>query len=147
MGKITANVSITNLFDREARIRCDAFVDTGSAHMVLPSAREERLGNLDTIETVDCETATQQLVKGDIRGPVEIKIEGFRPIYSEVLFLDMSPTDGIYEPLIGYIVLEQAQVAVDMLRHRLLHVGKVDLKRANVAQAGALPMSPISKMG
>ena len=100
--------------------------------MVLPSAWKERLGNLDTIETVDCETATQQLVKGDIRGPVEIKIEGFCPIYSEVLFLDMSPTDGIYEPLIGYIVLEQAQAAVDMLRHRLLHVGKVDLKRANV---------------
>nr|VFK17780.1 MAG: hypothetical protein BECKLFY1418C_GA0070996_103528 [Candidatus Kentron sp. LFY] len=147
MGKITANVSITNLFDREVRIRCDAFVDTGSAHMVLPSAWKERLGNLDTIETVDCEIATQQLVKGDICGPVEIKIEGFRPIYSEILFLDMTPADGIYEPLIGYIVLEQAQAAVDMLRHRLLHVGKVDLKRANVAQAGALPMSPISKMG
>lgn len=28
----------------------------------------------------------------------------------------------------GYIVLEQAQVAVDMLGHRLVHVKKSDLK-------------------
>ncbi len=41
----------------------------------------------------------------------------------------MEPADGIYEPLIGYIVLEQAQAAVDRLGHRLVHVRKVDLKR------------------
>nr|VFJ53221.1 MAG: hypothetical protein BECKFW1821B_GA0114236_101423 [Candidatus Kentron sp. FW] len=40
----------------------------------------------------------------------------------------MEPADGLYEPLIGYIVLEQAQAVVDMAGHRLLHVGKVDLK-------------------
>ena len=45
----------------------------------------------------------------------------------------MKPVDGIYEPLIGYIVLEQAQAAVDMLGHRLLHVRKADLK--NTGQA------------
>jgi hypothetical protein len=59
---------------------------------------------------------------------VEIKIEGFEPGYNEVLFLDMEPVDGIYEPLIGYIILEQAQAAVDMLGHRLVHVKKADLK-------------------
>lgn len=36
--------------------------------------------------------------------------------------------DGNYEPLLGYIVLEQCQAAVDMLGHRLVHVGKTDLK-------------------
>ena len=46
----------------------------------------------------------------------------------EVLFLDMEPEDGVYEPLVGYIVLEQAQAAVDMLGHRLIHVKKSDLK-------------------
>ena len=40
----------------------------------------------------------------------------------------MEPSDGIYEPLVGYIVLEQSQAAVDMLGHRLVHVKKVDLK-------------------
>ena len=55
-------------------------------------------------------------------------MEGFAPVYGEVLFLDMQPADGIYEPLLGYIVLEQCQTAVDMLGLRLVHLKKTDLK-------------------
>ena len=47
---------------------------------------------------------------------------------AEVLFIDMSPEDGAYEPLIGYIPLEQAQAAVDLVGHRLVKVSRVDLK-------------------
>ena len=128
MGRIISNVRITNLFSPEHLIFCDALVDTGAAMMVLPKAWKERLGKINTVSTIDCETATQQTVKGEICGPVEIQIEGFRPVHSEVLFLDMQPSDGIYEPLIGYIVLEQSQAAVDMLGHRLVHVKAIDLK-------------------
>ena len=45
-----------------------------------------------------------------------------------MLFVDMAPEDGIYEPLLGYIVLEQSGAAVDMLGHRLVHVKRMDLK-------------------
>jgi len=128
MGRIVTNVIIKSLFEPESLINCDALVDTGAAYMVLPNIWKERLGKLNKIREIDCETATQQLVKGEVYGPVEIKIEGFDPIYSEVLFLEMEPSDGIYEPLIGYIVLEQSQAAVDMLGHRLIHVKKTDLK-------------------
>ena len=38
------------------------------------------------------------------------------------------PEEGIYEPLIGYIVLEQFQAAVDMLGYRLVQVKRMDLK-------------------
>jgi hypothetical protein len=44
------------------------------------------------------------------------------------MFLDREPQDGVYEPLIGYIVLEQSQAAVDILGHRLVHVKRTDLK-------------------
>ena len=47
---------------------------------------------------------------------------------TEVLFIEMQPEEGSYEPLIGYIPLEQAQAAVDMLGHRLIKVSLVDLK-------------------
>ena len=47
---------------------------------------------------------------------------------SEVTFVKMSPKNGEYEPLIGYIVLEQSQAAVDMLGHRLIEVKSLDLK-------------------
>ena len=47
---------------------------------------------------------------------------------TEVVFLDMQPGDGRYEPLIGYIPLEQSQALVDMTGHRLVHTLRVDLK-------------------
>ena len=128
MGRIVASVRIDNLSDPSASVRCDALVDTGASYMVLPSAWKERLGGLEMIQTVDLETATQEIVQGEICGPVRIQIEGFRPIYNEVLFVDMAPEDGIYEPLLGYIILEHSGAAVDMLGHRLIHVKRMDLK-------------------
>ena len=128
MGRIVSSVKIDNVSDPEKSIRCDALVDTGASYMVLPSAWRDRLGDLEAIVTVSVQIATQQLVEGTICGPVRIQVEGFRPIYNEVLFVDMEPEDGNYEPLIGYIVLEQSQAAVDMLGHRLIRVSHMDLK-------------------
>lgn len=128
MGRIITPVRIENVTDPSKSILIDALVDTGAAYMVLPSAWKERLGELQTVETVELETETQANVQGEIAGPVKIQIEGFRPIYNEVVFLDMEPEDGQYEPLVGYIVLEQSQAAVDTMGHRLLHVKRMDLK-------------------
>ena len=128
MGRIVTSVKIENVSDPSKSIRCDALVDTGASFLVLPSAWRDRLGDLETIQTVELEIATQQTVQGNICGPVKIQIEGFRPIYNEVLFIKMTPEDGSYEPLLGYIILEQSQAAVDMLGHRLIHVKRMDLK-------------------
>jgi len=128
MGRIVASVKIENLGDPQAKVRCDALVDTGASYMVLPNAWRERLGELEEIARIELETATQQVVEGTICGPVRIQIEGFRSIYNEVLFVDMEPADGQYEPLIGYVILEQSQAAVDMLGHRLVPVKRMDLK-------------------
>lgn len=62
------------------------------------------------------------------RGPVRIQIEGFRPIFNEGVFVDMKPENGNFEPLIGYIVLEQSQASVDMPGHRLVPGKHIDLK-------------------
>ena len=128
MGRIVTTVRIANLQEADKRITCDALVDTGASYMVLPSAWRERLGELEEIAIVALETATQETVEGKICGPVRIQIEGFRPIYNEVLFVDMHPENGEYEPLIGYVILEQSQAAVDMLGHRLIPVKRMDLK-------------------
>jgi predicted aspartyl protease len=128
MGRIISSVKIDNLSDPEKSLRCDALVDTGASYMILPTAWRDRLGKLDEIGTLELQTATQETAKGAICGPVRIQVEGFRPIYNEVCFVDMKPDDGVYEPLIGYIVLEQCQAAVDMLGHRLIHVKRMDLK-------------------
>ena len=128
MGRIVTTVRIASLQEADKEIICDALVDTGASYMVLPSAWRVRLGVLEEIATVPLETATQETVEGKICGPVRIQIEGFRPIYNEVLFIEMSPENGKYEALIGYVILEQSQAAVDMLGHRLIPVKRMDLK-------------------
>jgi predicted aspartyl protease len=128
MGRIVASVKIENPSDPNARIRCDALVDTGPSFLVLPSAWLDRLGKLDDLGRIQLETATQETVEGEVCGPVRIQIEGFRPTSNEVLFLDMKPENGEYEPLIGSVILEQSQAAVDMLGHRQVAVNRMDLK-------------------
>lgn len=104
-------------------------VDTGAAYLTLPMAWKPRLHPFASTQTVEVETASQETLRGEVCGPVRIEIEGFRPIYSEVLFIDMHPENGVYEPLLGYLPLEQSQAAVDMVGHRLVHAPRVDLKR------------------
>jgi predicted aspartyl protease len=128
MGRIIASVRIENVFDGSKSVRCDALVDTGASHMVLPAAWKERLGHLESTRTIELETATQSIVTGEVCGPVRIQIEGFPTIYNEVSFVDMTPEDGEYEPLIGYLVLEQSQAGVDILGHRLVRIKHMDLK-------------------
>ncbi|MBC8291391.1 MAG: hypothetical protein H8E37_13905 [Planctomycetes bacterium] len=128
MGRIVTSVTVTSGKDHEKSFRCDALVDTGATFLVLPTAWKDRLGDLNVMRTVDLETATQEIVSGEVCGPVLIQLEGFDPINSEVLFLEMTPTDGVYDPLVGYLVLEQSLAAVDMVRHQLMHAKTADLK-------------------
>jgi predicted aspartyl protease len=128
LKRIIASVQIDNAADASRSLRCNALVDTGASLMVLPRAWKERLGNLEPGTEIEVETATQEIVRAEVCGPVRIQIEGFRPIFNEVAFVEMKPADGKYEPLIGYIILEQSQAAVDMLGHRLVPIKHMDLK-------------------
>ena len=128
MGRIITPVTITNALDPKSGLQCEALVDTGAAGLVLPKAWKSRLGSLPLARNVEMETADQRVVLGEVCGPVTIQIEGFSAISSEVTFLEMKPENGAYEPLLGYIILEQSLVAVDMVGHRLIAVKHADLK-------------------
>ncbi len=128
MGRIWESVKIDNPLESDKKIRCDVLVDTGASHMILPSAWRDQLGASETVSKGQLELANQESAKGTVCGFDRIEIDGFRPVFSEVIFVDMLPDNGDYEPLVGYIVLEQSQAAVDMLGHRLVHVKRLDLK-------------------
>lgn len=128
MVRIIVAASIENDADPALRIESDALVDTGVAYLTLPAAWRDRLGPLKHLDTVSVETATQAVVSGEICGPVILRMGGFRPVITEALFIEMEPAEGRYEPLIGYIPLEQAQAVVDLAGHRLAKFGRVDLK-------------------
>src|SRR6266481_1895799 len=93
MGRIVASVKIDNVLDATKSLRCDALVDTGASHMVLPTAWKDRLGQLESTRTIQMETATQELLTGEVCGPVRIQIEGFPTVYSEVAFVEMKPAN------------------------------------------------------
>jgi predicted aspartyl protease len=108
-------------------------VDTGAGWLTLPAAWRERLGDVPTVGTVQLETADQRIIAGEVCGPVTVQIEGFRPIVTEVIFMTMEPLDGRYDPLLGYLALEQSQAAVDMVTQRLVPVRYVDAKLCRAA--------------
>ena len=128
MGRIIAQTRVTNLFDEDKSIQCGMLVDTGVGALILPAVWKERLGSFRYSESIDPQKANGEVLQGDACWPVEIEIEGFRPVSNEVLFLDMGEDEAAHEPLLGYVVLEQAQAAVDMLGHRLVPVRYIDLK-------------------
>jgi predicted aspartyl protease len=129
MGRIVTQVRLTNFAQARKTLAVSALVDTGAAYITLPSSWRAKLGKVEQLGEVEVVMADQSTKKGRICGPVRARIGEFRPIMTEVLFLDMQPDEeGEYEPLVGYIALEQAGAAVDMFGRRLVHVGRVDLK-------------------
>jgi hypothetical protein len=72
MGRIVASVTIANPTSADKKILCDALVDTGASHVVLPLAWKGRLGDLEEVRRVHFEAATQELVEGAVYGPVRI---------------------------------------------------------------------------
>ena len=132
MGRIIAQTKVTNLFDEGKSIECGMVVDTRASALFLPRSWKDRLGEFHRSESVKLQLANQDVVEGEVCWPVEIEIEGFRPVSNEVVFVDMMPGSTAGEqptPLLGYVILEQAQAAVDMLGHRLVPTPYLDLKR------------------
>ncbi len=128
MGRILAEVTVRNAVEPSHEITFTGVIDTGASHLVLPAAWRGRLGGLRGTRRVVVALANKETVEGDVAGPIEVKVENFDSVFSEALFVDMQPNaQGKYEPLIGYIVLEAIPVAVDMLGHRLVHAGALDL--------------------
>ena len=128
MGRIVAKVTVKNALD-ESKVRTfDALVDTGATLLTLPTAWKQDLGEFLITAKERVPLADQHEVDAQICGPLTIQLEGFRRINMDVAFVDMAPGDGGYEPLIGYMVLEGAGIAVDMIGHRLVAVKHLDLK-------------------
>ena len=126
MGRIIVQTEVTNPFDGNKSVRCGMLVDTGAGALILPMAWKERFGTFQHSEPVELQLASQEVVRGEACAPVRIKMEGFRPIFNEAIFLESE--EGDPESLLGYVILEQAQAAVDMLGHRLVPVRYIDLK-------------------
>lgn len=129
MGKVIVPIRVENLEFPAHTLEVQAFVDTAAAYLTLPAAWRARLGRLRRFRTVKTQFADQRAGVADVYGPVLLKIGEFPEISTEVLFIDMSPDEqGNFEPLLGYIPLEQANAAVDLSERKLIALKYVDMK-------------------
>jgi len=126
--RIASKVTVRNALDQTKMRTFDALVDTGATLLTQPKAWQQDFGEFLTTEQDRVQLADQHEVDVEICGPLTIQLEGFRRVNMGVAFVDMVPEEGAYEPLIGYIVPEQAGIAVDMIGHRLVAVKHLDLK-------------------
>lgn len=123
MGTVLAAVTVANFNDSSKTHSFVGMVDTGATYLTLPNAWKDRFGELEKVEEVVLEMASGERRTGEVYAALRIKIENFRQVISEVLFMDMEPDElGNYEPLIGYLPLEAIPAGVDMLNHRLFKV-------------------------
>ena len=67
--------------------QCSSIQERGA--LILPMAWKERLGNFKRSEVVELQLANHEVLRGEACWPVEIKIDGFRPVSNEVVFVDM----------------------------------------------------------
>ena len=113
MGQIFASANIRNVAEPGYSRTFDTLVDSGASHITLPADWKAHFGSFQVEQEVDLETTTQEITRNLVCGPARILVEGFRVIHGEVIFIDMKPADGKYEPLIGHIPLEHCGAAVD----------------------------------
>ncbi|MEM6799040.1 MAG: hypothetical protein AAF589_05955 [Planctomycetota bacterium] len=127
MGELIVDIVVENVMHRDMKVESPALVDTGSSFLTLPMAWKEKLGEFEKNEEMTLELADQHTAQGILCGPVRVTIDGFEPVFTEVMFMEMAEREGRYEPLIGCIPLETGRLAVDLDSHTL-----VSLKRARV---------------
>jgi predicted aspartyl protease len=128
MGRIVTQVKITNPMDKTKVLEFGALVDTGASYLTLPLSWKSKFGELDDVRRVTAQVADQRSIEGQVAGPVRIEIENFPAAYTEILFIDMGDAQEGYEPLLGHLPLQQSQISIDMVNHRLFSVKYVDLK-------------------
>ena len=128
LGRIVTKVTLNQPGRGAKRFEFEGFVDTGADHLVLPMEWKKYFPNLQTERLVKFITAEQRHSVGHLCGPLQIELDGFDPIWGEVLFIAMEPFHGKFEPLVGHLVLQSCQAIVDMKCHQLSSAGPIYVK-------------------
>jgi hypothetical protein len=128
LERIIVSVKIENVRDASKSVICEAVVDTNASLMVLPASWKARLGELESTRIVKSRMPGEKKTELEVSGPVRIQIDGFRPIFSEVSFVEAKADYEEQTPQIGHLVLAQSQARIDVPRNRLIPTKHMDLK-------------------
>ena len=84
--------------------RIDFIVDTSVSCLVLPLTWKGQFGEFEVEEAIETKLAGQGVAQATLCGPARIRIEGFRVVHGDVVFMHMEAK----EPLLGHIPLAQS---------------------------------------
>ena len=111
MGRVDVTVQISNLDGSQTR-EVEAMVDTGSTYTFVPASMLRDLGVVPT------RRSRFRLANGGIveyeRGEARVRLNGFA-VTTEIIFGDEDAA-----PLLGVVVLEQLELAVDPVGGKLI---------------------------
>lgn len=62
MGRIVAQLKLTNFTDRHKTLSVSALVDTGAAYITLPNAWRDALGEIEQLAEIEVELGDQSAV-------------------------------------------------------------------------------------
>jgi len=107
MGKVIERVKITNVFEPDKSIEIDALIDTGATMVVLPQDIMRKL-ELRKVGEVEVRYANNEVEMKPIYRAVVIEILGGEGTFDVICEKEDS------QPLIGQVVLEVLDLAVDL---------------------------------
>jgi len=122
MGRTIVDITVTNALEPSSSVQSRALVDTGASALVLPESWKDKLGPFERAYRRPTVLGDRRVFEADYYGPVRLDILGFEPVHCDAMFLDLAPEGGSYLPILGYVPLQSAGAAVDMLNHQLLKV-------------------------
>ena len=126
MQEILASVIVWNPQNEKTVIRHVGLVDTGCRYPVLPMQWKEILAPFPSCRQHQLLTADQRASKADTFGPIMLKVGGFVAVPTEVAFLEMTGDDNRDFALIGHLVLQQAEIVVNLVTHRLFRRSQLE---------------------
>nr|VFJ78770.1 MAG: hypothetical protein BECKFW1821C_GA0114237_12022 [Candidatus Kentron sp. FW] len=91
MGRIITQIEVTKPLNSGKSLIFSAFVDAGAVAVILLSSWESRFGEFMKEQEEELVLANNGVISESARGPEEIRIDGFREIFNEVIFMEIAP--------------------------------------------------------
>jgi hypothetical protein len=125
---IFCTIKVESSIDENETIEFEAMVDTSATWLTLPAEWRQKFNSLGPGREANFWRPDKPIIVGEVCGPVKILIEGFKPSFGEVMFVDLEPREGILRPLVGSLQLESSMALLDRVNRRLKPMAKLPLE-------------------
>ncbi len=125
---IYCRIELLSVLNEKECFEFEALVDASATWLTLPAVWRDKFMSLAPGREAHFWRPENKIIVGEVCGPVEIRIEGFRRSFGEVMFVELQPKDGKLIPLVGSLQLELSQALLDRANQKLVPMKSYPLK-------------------